>query len=177
MGSLNMDRIYEYMFHLISEYSKLQDFKPTPPTTALEVCVESVLCFADEKQRMFLNKSTAFPSHKPPCNLKPAQLYHLQFTPQIYQRILHIQEHEISVNIYTLLNIVKIQCLLGYHLQDLALVIGHHHLTASKSNTTGTFIFILFSVFPLFFFFILHKFLNHNKTKIKQSEPIYNVVT
>ena len=72
MGSLNMDRIYEYMFHLISEYSKLQDFKPTPPTTALEVCVESVLCFADEKQRMFLNKSTAFPSHKPPCNLKPA---------------------------------------------------------------------------------------------------------
>lgn len=72
MESLNMNRIYEYMFHLISDYSKLQDFKPTPPPTALEVCVESVLCFADEKQRMFLNKSFTFPSHKPPCNLKPA---------------------------------------------------------------------------------------------------------
>ncbi|XP_061345896.1 uncharacterized protein LOC133291626 [Gastrolobium bilobum] len=72
MESLNMDRIYDYMFHLISEYSKLLDFKPTPSSTALEVCAESVLCFADEKQRIFLNKSTAYPSQTPPCTLKPA---------------------------------------------------------------------------------------------------------
>lgn len=72
MESLSMDRIYEYMFHLISEYSKLQDFKPSPPSTALEVCVDSVLCYADEKQRMFLKKSTTFPSQNPPCNFKPA---------------------------------------------------------------------------------------------------------
>lgn len=72
MESLSMDRIYDYMFHLISEYSKLLDFKPTPPSTALEVCADSVLCFADDKQRTFLNKSTAFPSQTPPCTLKPA---------------------------------------------------------------------------------------------------------
>nr|AFN53673.1 DUF821 [Linum usitatissimum] len=72
MESISMDRIYDYMFHLISEYSKLQKFKPVPPTTALGVCPDSVLCFADEKQRMFLEKSTTSPSSEPPCNLRPA---------------------------------------------------------------------------------------------------------
>ncbi|CAN1150763.1 O-glucosyltransferase rumi [Linum perenne] len=72
MESLSMDRIYDYMFHLISEYSKLQKFKPVPPATALEVCPDSVLCFADEKQRIFLEKSTTSPSSEPPCNLPPA---------------------------------------------------------------------------------------------------------
>lgn len=72
MESLSMDRIYDYMLHLLSEYAKLQDFKPSPPPTALEVCSESVLCFADDKQRMFLSKSTTSPSQTPPCTLKPA---------------------------------------------------------------------------------------------------------
>ncbi|KAJ7959817.1 O-glucosyltransferase rumi-like protein [Quillaja saponaria] len=73
MESLSMDRVYDYMFHLISEYSKLQHFKPTPPSTALEVCAESLLCFADEKQKQFLKKSTTFPSQSPPCTLQPVQ--------------------------------------------------------------------------------------------------------
>ncbi|KAK7289818.1 hypothetical protein RIF29_03780 [Crotalaria pallida] len=72
MESLSMDRIYDYMFHLISEYSKLLDFKPTPPSSALEICTDSVLCFADDKQRLFLKKSLAFPSKAPPCTIKPA---------------------------------------------------------------------------------------------------------
>ncbi|GMY10590.1 O-glucosyltransferase rumi homolog [Fagus crenata] len=72
MESLSMDRVYDYMFHLITEYSKLQDFKPVSPSSALEVCSESLLCFADEKQRQFLQKSTAFPSEAPPCTLQPA---------------------------------------------------------------------------------------------------------
>ena len=72
MESLSMDRVYDYMFHLITEYSKLQDFKPVSPSSALEVCSESLLCFADEKQRQFLQKSTAFPSESPPCTLQPA---------------------------------------------------------------------------------------------------------
>ncbi|PNX83001.1 hypothetical protein L195_g039038 [Trifolium pratense] len=72
MESLNIDRIYDYMFHLISEYSKLLDFKPTAPSSSLEVCSESVLCFADEKQREFLSRSATTPSQTPPCNLQPA---------------------------------------------------------------------------------------------------------
>lgn len=71
MESLSMDRIYDYMYHLLSEYAKLQDFKPTPPSSALEVCAESVLCYADDKQAAFLKESTSFPSPSPPCTLPP----------------------------------------------------------------------------------------------------------
>ncbi|KAK4741798.1 hypothetical protein SAY87_025386 [Trapa incisa] len=68
MESLSMDRIYDYMYHLISGYSKLMDFKPVPPASAREICLESILCFADEKQRKFLEESTAFPILKrAPC--------------------------------------------------------------------------------------------------------------
>lgn len=72
MESLSMDRIYDYMFHLISEYSKLQTFKPTRPPSALEACTESVLCFADLKKRELLQRSTVEPSSTPPCSLQPA---------------------------------------------------------------------------------------------------------
>ncbi|OUZ99094.1 Lipopolysaccharide-modifying protein [Macleaya cordata] len=72
MEELPMDRVYDYMFHLINEYSKLQDFKPFPPSSAQEVCMESLLCYADPKQREFLEKSTASPSSSYPCTLPPA---------------------------------------------------------------------------------------------------------
>ncbi|KAI4306606.1 hypothetical protein L6164_029867 [Bauhinia variegata] len=72
MESLSMDEVYDYMFHLISEYSKLLHFKPKPSSTAMQVCVESVLCFADQKQAIFLNQSSVFPSQTSPCTLPPA---------------------------------------------------------------------------------------------------------
>lgn len=71
MESLNMDRVYDYMFHLISEYAKLQDFTPKLPSSAMEVCPDSVLCYADDKQTPFLRESIAFPSQTPPCTLPP----------------------------------------------------------------------------------------------------------
>ncbi|TYI73269.1 hypothetical protein E1A91_D07G119000v1 [Gossypium mustelinum] len=70
MESLSMDRVYDYMFHLISEYAKLQDFKPVPPSSAQQVCEESLLCFADDKQKEFLKKSAVTDgSSTPPCTL------------------------------------------------------------------------------------------------------------
>ncbi|KAJ4725584.1 O-glucosyltransferase rumi [Melia azedarach] len=69
MESLSMDRVYDYMFHLINEYSKLLDFKPAPPSSSLEACMESLLCLADPMQRKFLEKATAYPSVAPPCRL------------------------------------------------------------------------------------------------------------
>ncbi|XP_019188374.1 PREDICTED: O-glucosyltransferase rumi homolog [Ipomoea nil] len=74
MGNLSMDRIYDYMYHLIREYAKLQDFVPVPPSSAQEVCLDSVLCFADGKQREFLERTTAFPSSSPPCTLPSADM-------------------------------------------------------------------------------------------------------
>ncbi|KAK3035455.1 hypothetical protein RJ639_032880 [Escallonia herrerae] len=72
MESLSMDRVYDYMYHLIVEYSKLLDFTPVQPSSADEVCVDSLLCFAEDKQREFLGRSTAFPSSDPPCRLQPS---------------------------------------------------------------------------------------------------------
>ncbi|KAK1412756.1 hypothetical protein QVD17_34253 [Tagetes erecta] len=72
MESLNIDRIYDYMYHLIVEYAKLLDFKPVRPVSALEECVESLYCFADQNQTHFLGRSAALPSQTPPCTL-PAQ--------------------------------------------------------------------------------------------------------
>ncbi|KAJ0083213.1 hypothetical protein Patl1_31109 [Pistacia atlantica] len=71
MESLSMDRVYDYMFHLIAEYSKLQDLAPSPPSSALEVCVDSLLCLADANQRKFLERTYTFPSPTPPCKLEP----------------------------------------------------------------------------------------------------------
>lgn len=70
MQNLNMENVYDYMFHLLSEYSKLQKFKPQIPTTAQEVCSASILCLADSKERMFLEKSIPKTATKlPPCSL------------------------------------------------------------------------------------------------------------
>lgn len=74
MENLSMNHVYDYMYHLITEYSKLQHFNPIKPSTALEVCEESLLCFADPKQRQFLERSTSFPSSSPPCTLKPTNI-------------------------------------------------------------------------------------------------------
>ncbi|KAI3906620.1 hypothetical protein MKW98_009528 [Papaver atlanticum] len=70
MGSLNMERVYDYMYHLINEYSKLQNFKPVPPSTSQEVCMESVLCYANEREKGFLKGSIASPSLSMPCALQ-----------------------------------------------------------------------------------------------------------
>lgn len=69
MESLSMDQVYDYMFHLISEYSKLQDFKPVPPSSAQEVCEESLLCLAEPKQKEYLKRAAAVGSPTPPCSL------------------------------------------------------------------------------------------------------------
>lgn len=69
MESLNMDRIYDYMYHLIVEYAKLLDFKPIRPASALEECVDSLYCFADQNQTHFLARSATLPSEAPPCKL------------------------------------------------------------------------------------------------------------
>nr|UYE91542.1 putative glycosyltransferase [Anoectochilus roxburghii] len=75
MEELSMDRVYDYMFHLIQEYSKLQDFKPAPPRSSLEVCPDTVLCFADDKQRELLEKSSSSPAATAPCILPQPEGY------------------------------------------------------------------------------------------------------
>ncbi|WCJ29185.1 hypothetical protein M5689_010834 [Euphorbia peplus] len=74
MDSLSMDRVYDYMFHLIKEYAELQKFVPVPPPGARQVCGDSILCFGDDKQKEYLKKSSRSPNSSPsiPCTLQPA---------------------------------------------------------------------------------------------------------
>ncbi|KAL5721054.1 hypothetical protein ACHQM5_013660 [Ranunculus cassubicifolius] len=74
MEEISMDKVYDYMYHLINEYAKLQNFKPTRPPGAQEVCAESLLCFAEEKARGLLEKSRVTAAEGSPCNLPPANL-------------------------------------------------------------------------------------------------------
>ncbi|KAF6153621.1 hypothetical protein GIB67_027488 [Kingdonia uniflora] len=71
MRNISMEWVSDYMYHLILEYSKLQNFKPTRPSSAQELCEESVLCYASERERAFLENSRASPAASPPCTLPP----------------------------------------------------------------------------------------------------------
>lgn len=69
---LNMDHVYDYMFHLLTEYSKLQKFKPTKPHKAVELCAESMACPARGVERKFLMESMVKAPHSSaPCSLSP----------------------------------------------------------------------------------------------------------
>lgn len=79
MESINMNRVYDYMFHLISEYAKLQKFTPEKPSSAKEVCAGSLLCFAEQKERELLEKSrVVVPSLDGPCKLPVADRNRLE---------------------------------------------------------------------------------------------------
>ncbi|XP_065879283.1 uncharacterized protein [Euphorbia lathyris] len=86
MESLSMDRVYDYMFHLIKKYAELLKFKPVPPQNARQVCGESILCFGDEKQKEYLKKSSTSPSS--PCNLQPADANLIQSLLQEKERVI-----------------------------------------------------------------------------------------
>ncbi|KAJ1261626.1 hypothetical protein BS78_09G044900 [Paspalum vaginatum] len=71
MEDLSMGAVYDYMLHLLTEYAGLMDFKPEPPPTAQEACEGSVMCLADDKQRRFMEASSAEPAVDEPCVMPP----------------------------------------------------------------------------------------------------------
>ena len=69
---LNMDNVYDYMFHLLSEYSKLLRFKPHIPENAVELCLESMACLAQGKVKAYMMESMVkAPSDGEPCTMPP----------------------------------------------------------------------------------------------------------
>ncbi|CAN6705714.1 unnamed protein product [Malus baccata var. baccata] len=76
---LKMDYVYDYMFHLLSEYSKLLQFKPTIPRKAVELCSEAMVCEAQglEKKLQGLEKKFMMeslvkgPAERNPCAMPP----------------------------------------------------------------------------------------------------------
>ncbi|KAE8807114.1 protein O-glucosyltransferase 1-like [Hordeum vulgare] len=79
---LSMDHIYDYMFHLLTEYAKLLRFKPTKPPEAVEVCPESLACQAIGREKKFMQDSMVKSANVAgPCNLPPP------FSPEEYRKL------------------------------------------------------------------------------------------
>ncbi|KAF7009991.1 hypothetical protein CFC21_024469 [Triticum aestivum] len=69
---VNMDHVYDYMLHLLTEYAKLLKFKPTKPPEAVEVCPESLVCQAEGTEKKFLMESMVKSAYDSgPCDLPP----------------------------------------------------------------------------------------------------------
>ncbi|KAH1080918.1 hypothetical protein J1N35_020679, partial [Gossypium stocksii] len=62
--TLTMQNVYDYMFHLLNEYSKLLKFKPTIPPKAHKACAESAACLQKGLWKDFMVQSMVkSPSH------------------------------------------------------------------------------------------------------------------
>lgn len=72
MTNLSMPVIYDYMFHLLTEYAKLQRFEVQVPPGAVEICAESWACPADGIVKKFMEDTLVkTPSNTLPCTLAP----------------------------------------------------------------------------------------------------------
>lgn len=79
---LNMDRVYDYMFHLLSEYAKLLTYKPSRPEKATELCLESLACPATGLVKTFMMESMLnYTTDSEPCTMadpfKPGEIKEL----------------------------------------------------------------------------------------------------
>lgn len=80
---LKMDNVYDYMFHLLSGYSKLMKYKPTVPKKAVELCSETMACTSEGFVKEFLDLSTVKgPSYVSPCTMQAP------YDPQTFNSIL-----------------------------------------------------------------------------------------
>ncbi|XP_068651147.1 uncharacterized protein [Aristolochia californica] len=80
---LKMDYVFDYMFHVLNEYAKLLTYKPTIPPKAIEVCSESMACFAGGLENTYMLESLEkFSIDSSPCSLPPP------FDPQNLQSFL-----------------------------------------------------------------------------------------
>ncbi|XP_010255435.1 PREDICTED: O-glucosyltransferase rumi homolog isoform X2 [Nelumbo nucifera] len=67
---LKMDYVYDYMFHLLSEYAKLLTYKPTVPPQAVELCSETMACHADGlTKKLMMESMVKSPTYTKPCAL------------------------------------------------------------------------------------------------------------
>jgi len=72
LEKLKMANVYDYMFHLLTEYAKLMKYKPTVPTNATELCSELMACPAQGNEHKFMMESAVYkPSDVGPCELPP----------------------------------------------------------------------------------------------------------
>ncbi|KAL3650493.1 hypothetical protein CASFOL_006896 [Castilleja foliolosa] len=90
LNDLKMDYVYDYMFHLLSEYSKLLTYKPTIPEKAVELCSESMACHAQGFEKQFMTESLVGPAFSEPCIMPPP------YDPASHRSVIQGQEDGIK---------------------------------------------------------------------------------
>ncbi|KAJ0265563.1 Uncharacterized protein HA466_0018290 [Hirschfeldia incana] len=72
---LSMENVYDYMFHLLNEYSKLLKFKPQVPQNSVEICTEAMVCPSGDangtNKRFLMDSLVNEPHVSGPCLLPP----------------------------------------------------------------------------------------------------------
>lgn len=69
---LKMDYVYDYMYHLLTGYAKLLQFKPEIPQNAMEICSETMACPRSGNERKFMTESLVkHPAETGPCAMPP----------------------------------------------------------------------------------------------------------
>lgn len=70
--NLKMKYVYDYMFHLLSMYAKLQTYKPTVPPGAVEFCPETMVCPVKGLEKEYkIESMVKSPSNAGPCIMPP----------------------------------------------------------------------------------------------------------
>lgn len=71
-NKLKMEYVYDYMYHVLSEYARLLTYKPSIPPKAVEVCSQAMACPSNGTYRRFMEESMVMsPSEGAPCTLPP----------------------------------------------------------------------------------------------------------
>ncbi|CAM0913230.1 unnamed protein product [Alopecurus aequalis] len=69
---MDMEYVYEYMLHVLTQYAALLRYKPTVPEKAVELCPESMACPRSGREREFMMESRErYVSSHEPCTLPP----------------------------------------------------------------------------------------------------------
>uniref|UniRef100_A0ACD5ZP19 Uncharacterized protein n=1 Tax=Avena sativa TaxID=4498 RepID=A0ACD5ZP19_AVESA len=69
---MDMEHVYEYMLHVLTQYAALLRYKPTVPENAVELCPESMACGRSDRQREFMLESRErYVARYEPCTLPP----------------------------------------------------------------------------------------------------------
>lgn len=67
-----MPNVYDYMFHLLSEYGKLLRYKPSVPPGAVELCSETCACPRSGLEKAYKVESMEMGrATNGPCSLPP----------------------------------------------------------------------------------------------------------
>lgn len=88
---LKMEYVYDYMFHLLTQYAKLLNYKPSVPPQAVELCSEVMFCPATGLEKQFMMDSLVkAPSRTPPCTMPPP------FDPATLHSFIHTKQNSIN---------------------------------------------------------------------------------